>query len=90
MRLDALVLRMWQWRGRLALLGLLLFALCAAGLAQLRDENNYKQFFDADDPQLVAQSIKRYGQAKAILTRMRSGQRDVAIQRKLGEIISAL
>lgn len=76
MRLDALVLRMWQWRGRLALLGLLLFALCAAGLAQLRDENNYKQFFDADDPQLVAHEAMEEAYTRSDSTSILFGSRD--------------
>lgn len=63
-------------RGRLAVFGLLLFVLCAAGLGQVRNENNYKQFFDADDPLLVAHEAMEEAYTRSDATNILIGSRD--------------
>ncbi len=63
-------------RGRLALLGLLLFGVCMAGAPHIRNENNYKQFFDADDPLLVAHEAMEEAYTRSDSTSILIGTRD--------------
>lgn len=67
---------MMAYRGRLALLALVIFALCVAGAPYIRNENNYKQFFDADDPLLVAHEAMEEAYTRSDSTSILVGTRD--------------
>lgn len=67
---------MMRYRGALAVVALLLLVVTAAGLPQLREENNYKQFFDADDPLLVAHEAMEEAYTRSDSTSILLGTRD--------------
>ncbi len=67
---------MMAYRGRLALLAMVIFALCVAGAPHIRNENNYKQFFDADDPLLVSHEAMEEAYTRSDSTSILIGTRD--------------
>lgn len=67
---------MMERRVLLALMALVLFVACGAGLSHLREENNYKQFFDADDPLLVAHEEMEDAYTRSDSTSILIGTRD--------------
>lgn len=67
---------MTRRRGWLALLSVIVFAASVAGLPQLKDENNYKQFFDQDDPLLVAHEAMEDAYTRSDSTSILVGTRD--------------
>lgn len=74
----AVSLARWMVQSRVALVwgALVLFIAAAAGGHYLRDENNYKQFFDPDDPLLVAHEAMEEAFTRSDSTSILLGTRD--------------